>query len=121
MKRRTGNGTINAQWLYIFVNFPLLILVKIGISGNVGKRRKQVSDKVFGVAIPVWAVYIPFAYSTEQAMHGLFSWGNIRLNGFGKEWFILPVLPFAWIIINFMFLVYWSWIWIPLAWIYLKY
>jgi len=103
MKRRTGNGTNNRQWLYIMVNVPLFFLCKIGISGNKNRRAREVSEKVFGWAIPVFAVYIPFAFALEQSMHRLFGFANVRFGG-SREWFLFPVAPVAAFIMFTVFL-----------------
>lgn len=93
-KRISGNGTPHRQWLYLYINVPLLVLVKIGISGNYKRRAKQVSGEVFGWSIPVFAVKIPFAFQCEQALHRLFGLFNVRFGG-SREWFLVPVAPFA--------------------------
>jgi T5orf172 domain len=93
-QRKTGNGTSNRQWLYLYVNVPMVVLVKIGISGNYKRRAKQVAKSSFGWTIPVFAVKIPFAWQIEQAMHRLFNWFNIPYGG-SKEWFLFPVAPVA--------------------------
>jgi hypothetical protein len=97
MRRRTqksGNGTHARQWLYLYVNVPFLVLVKIGISGDYKRRAREVNKAAFGWTIPVFAVKIPFAWQCEQAMHRLFCCFNISYGG-SREWFLFPVAPVA--------------------------
>lgn len=97
MRRKSGNGTASPQWIYLMVCFPTVFLWKVGISGKVGRRARQVSDKVFGIAVPVFAVWVPYAWHLEQFMHGIFYMANVRY-GKGREWFLFPVAPFAFLI-----------------------
>lgn len=94
-RRRTGNGTTNRQWLYIFWNFPFIWIVKIGIGGDMWKRRKQVDKSAPGIDIPIWFIYIPFAYQLEQFIHSIMSiiqvpfWGS----GHTERFFIIAAVP----------------------------
>jgi hypothetical protein len=105
-KRKSGNGTSNRQWLYLYINFPIFFLVKIGISGDYKRRAKQVNSSTFGWTVPVFAVKIPYAFQCEQAMHKLFNGFNIRYGG-SKEWFLLPVAPAAIAIMLFALVIEW--------------
>ncbi len=96
--KESGNGTAAIQALYLMVNLPFIHLVKIGISGNVKNRRKNISETTPGLVFPILIVVIPFAWHVEQSMHRVFR----RFNApFGKsasghsEWFISLVAPFA--------------------------
>lgn len=106
VKRKSGNGTAARQWLYLYVNIPLVILFKIGISGNYKRRAKQVSKKGFGQTVPVFAVRIPFAFQCEQAMHRSFRLFNIRYGG-SREWYLFPVAPLAFIFMLFAWAMDW--------------
>jgi len=111
------------MFIYLFINVPFLWKCKIGISQNVKKRRKAVSTSTPGYVIPVWVVFIPFAEHLERQMHGFFKTFNSPFrHGSGKsEWFLtLPVLPLAWIILNFMFVLYWSPVWGLVAWLVIR-
>jgi hypothetical protein len=97
MRKKTptsGNGSPRRQWLYLYINFPVFFLVKIGITGDRQRRRKEVNRSTFGWTLPVFAVRVPFAWQCEQAMHRLFSWFNVPFGG-SREWFLLPVAPVA--------------------------
>ncbi len=60
--------------VYVLIYFPQIWMVKIGYSGvSVGNRAKSVSKAVFGVALPVAVMVMPYAWHIEQAMHSLFS------------------------------------------------
>ncbi len=102
------------KFIYLFINIPFLWKCKIGISRNVRRRRRSVSESTPGWVIPVWVVFIPFADGLEKTLHGFFrTFRSPFHSGSGRsEWFMtLPVLPLAWLILNFMFVVYWA----PLA------
>ena len=99
------------KFIYLFINIPFLWKCKIGISQNVKQRRKSVSESTPGYVLPVWVVFVPFADGLEKSMHGFF--GSFRSpfrRGSGRsEWFMtIPVLPLAWLIMTFMFVIYWS-------------
>ena len=91
---KSGNGVSHRQWLYLYVNVPFIILVKVGISGDYKRRARQVTKSSFGWAIPVFAVKVPFAWQCEQGMHRMFRWFNIRYGG-SKEWYLIMVAPMA--------------------------
>lgn len=99
-KRKSGNGTTSRQWIYIFLNVPFILICKVGISGNVKARKKQVSDSAPGIAIPIFALKIRNAYGVEQIIHRGFEFLNVPFIGSGKsEWFWIVIIPFAVIII----------------------
>ncbi|MEK7255996.1 MAG: GIY-YIG nuclease family protein, partial [Bacteroidota bacterium] len=104
--RKSGNGVSRRQWLYLYINLPFLVLVKIGISGDYKRRAREVNEAAFGWTIPVFAVKIPFAWQCEQNMHRLFGIFNIRFGG-SKEWFLFPVAPVAIVIMLAAFLLEW--------------
>jgi len=105
-KRKSGNGTSNRQWVYLYLNVPLILLVKVGISGNYKRRARQVEKTTFGWSIPIFAVKIPFAWQCEQTMHRLFRWFNIRYGG-SKEWYFFPVAPLAILIMSLALVLEW--------------
>lgn len=111
----SGNGTHRRQWLYLYVNIPLIIFVKIGISGDYLRRASQVNKDAFGWAIPVFAVKIPFAWQCEQALHRLFRFMSVPFGG-SREWFLLPVAPLAVAVMLFAWAVEWAfWILLVIA------
>lgn len=88
----------NAHILYLFVNFPLVIFCKIGITRKSARRRaKQVDRAAPGVPIPIFILFAPFcAYPLEQLLHWLMDGLNVRYyKGDGStEWFfILAAIP----------------------------
>ena len=102
------------KFVYLFINVPFIWKCKIGISQNVKIRRKYISKSTPGWVLPIWIVFIPFADGLEKSLHGFFGFfrSPFREGSGRSEWFLtLPVLPLAWLIINFMFVVYWA----PLA------
>jgi hypothetical protein len=105
--RKSGNGTAARQWLYLYVNVPLVFLFKIGISGNYKRRAKQVANKGFGHTVPVFAVRVPFAFQCEQAMHRFFRLFNIRYGG-SREWYLFPVAPLAILVMVFVWALDWG-------------
>lgn len=59
-------------WLYLFINFPLVVFCKIGITnGKPSKRARQVDRAMPGVPIPVFAVIIPFPAFWESILHNI--------------------------------------------------
>ena len=107
---KSGNHTSSIQWLYIMWNIPVIWKIKIGISGGVSYRRKMISESTPGFVFPIWMVKIPFAYDFEQLLHRVFGFAHSPFkNGSGKtEWFSILVLPFAFIILTFLQLLWWS-------------
>lgn len=106
-RRKSGNGTSRRQWLYLYVNIPMLLLVKVGISGNYKRRARQVGKTTFGWIMPIFAVKVPFAWQLEQAMHRWFWPLNFPYGG-SKEWFLLPVVPVAMAIMLLALLLEWA-------------
>lgn len=79
--------------VYVLIYFPQIWMVKIGYSGvSVGNRAKSVSKAVFGVALPVAVMALPFAWHIEQAMHDLFRglYVNFYKGQGHRETFIFP-------------------------------
>lgn len=93
--KRTGNGSKSRQWLYILINIPLIWIVKIGITGNLSRRIRQIDRSAFGWDVPIFAVKIRFAYAVEQSIHRFCSGLRIRFHGSGKteRFFVLAALP----------------------------
>ena len=59
--------------IYVLIYLPQFWMVKIGYTGvSVDNRAKAVSKAVFGIALPVAFMVIPFAWHIEQAAHDLF-------------------------------------------------
>lgn len=58
--------------LYLMICFPLVVFVKIGITGvGVLKRAKGIDEDMPGLPIPVAFVPLPFVFHVEQALHDL--------------------------------------------------
>lgn len=95
MSKRTGNGSKSRQWLYVLINIPLIWIVKIGITGNLSRRIRQIDRSAIGWDVPIFAVKIRFAYAVEQSIHRLCSGLRIRFHGSGKteRFFVLAALP----------------------------
>jgi len=92
-RRKSGNGTSSAQWIYVLWNVPFVWVVKIGIGGKLRKRTRQVGKSAKGWDIPVFAIWIPFAYQVEQFIHRLCSPIRVKFDGTGKtERFLLPAI-----------------------------
>lgn len=85
-----------AQILYLMINFPLIFLVKIGITGNLQQREKNISETTPGIAVPVIAFYLYNAHGLEQWLHRVLAPLNVRLKGSGgTEWFLILGLVIA--------------------------
>ena len=79
--------------VYVLIYLPQLWMVKIGYSGvSVENRAKSVSKAVFGVAVPVAVMVLPFAWHIEQATHDLFRglYVNFYKGQGHRETFIFP-------------------------------
>jgi hypothetical protein len=103
--KRTGNGTARTQWLYVLWNFPFIWTVKIGISGNHKRRRREVDKSAPGWDFIVYAVRIPFAYQVEQTVHSLMSWCRVGFWGSGhteRFWFVAAVPAVALSLVVFL-------------------
>lgn len=78
------------------INFPLIFLVKIGITGNLQRRKKNISDSTFGIAVPIIIFYLYNAHGLEQWLHRVLAPLNVRLRGSGgTEWFLVIGLVIA--------------------------
>ena len=110
---RTGNHTWACQWLYV-VSKPIapalaflallwyglpwppaailagfLMPVKIGITGNIQARFREIRKTSPGLELPIPLAYLPGAYYLEQAIHAMLWPFRIRWIGSGKtEWFL---------------------------------
>lgn len=59
-------------WLYLFINFPLVVFCKIGITkGTPSKRARQVDRAMPGVPVPIFAVLLPFPAFFESILHNV--------------------------------------------------
>lgn len=95
-RRARKRSKKRAQILYLMINFPLVFLVKIGITGNLQQRKKDISDTTIGIAVPVIAFYLYNAHGLEQWLHRVLAPLNIRLKGSGgTEWFLILALVIA--------------------------
>jgi len=100
-KRTSGNGTLAPQWMYICIHIVFFVIpnpfvFKWGIAGKWDKRMTGISDSIPGYVVPVFLVWVPFAYHLEQAGHRVLKFINVKYLGSGKrEWFLLPGLIVA--------------------------
>lgn len=80
-------------FVYVLIYLPQFWMVKIGYSGvSVGNRAKSVSKAVFGMALPIGVMVVPFAWHIEQFAHSLFGglkWDFYKGQGH-TETFIFP-------------------------------
>lgn len=105
MMWRTGNNTPAPQWVYIgihifllfgFIPIPNPLLFKWGIGGSWLNRLKGVSGTIPGFVLPIFLVYIPFAWNIEQWGHRRLKFINVPYFGSGKtEWFVILGIIFA--------------------------
>lgn len=98
---KSGNHTKMPQWIYcgihmLFYVIPNPFVFKMGIGGSWMKRMKGISDSLPGFVLPVFLVWVPFAYQIEQWAHRQMKPLNVRYFGSGKtEWFFAPGILFA--------------------------
>ena len=69
--KRTGNRTWNTQLVYILGNFPFVMVVKIGITGNMKRRLSQIDKSAPGNDRVLFRMKIWGAYYLEQLVHFL--------------------------------------------------
>lgn len=110
--KKSGNHTFMPQWIYILVNFPYFWVCKIGIAGGhrIFKRIKEVDRTAKGYDFPIFLMFMPLAYQTEQFCHDIFK--GLKIDNFGgsgsTERFYSIVIPFAIIIIVTCAFIIWS-------------
>lgn len=107
-KRKSGNGTIARQDLYLMVNWPYFFIFKIGISRDAKHRSRQVSAKHPGTYYCVAVARIEFAYQVEQlllSLTSLFYWPFF--GGKEQRWGLLWVLiaPLIWLLVLLRYLI----------------
>lgn len=111
---KSGNHTTAPQWIYcgihmIFYIIPNPFVFKMGIGGSWMKRMKGISDSLPGFVLPVFLVWVPFAYQIEQWAHRQMKPLNVRYFGSGKtEWFFIPGILFAIPVMASAFLLAWG-------------
>lgn len=90
MKRKPTNS------IYVMWNFPFVWLIKVGISGNPGVRKKYITDSMPGVAVTILSLKTFRAKQLETFVHGLCGLFRAKWFGSGKtEWFYFPALFIA--------------------------
>lgn len=98
---KSGNHTKNPQWMYIgihmlFFVIPNPFVFKWGIGGSWMKRLGGISASMPGFVLPVFLVWVPFAYQIEQWGHRQLKRIRVRYFGSGKtEWFFIVGILFA--------------------------
>ena len=86
---------IDYRYVYVMRNLKAL-RCKIGISTKPYLRAQQVSDSVFGTAVVVFCMQMPFATLFEGLLHGFFDPFRRPLKGNGgTEFFSILITPFA--------------------------
>lgn len=101
-KRKSGNGTIARQELYLLVNWPYVFIYKIGIGKDAKARARDKSRDHPGTYHCVAAARIEFAYQIEQLLLALtlpFFWpffGGKEIR-WGPLWLLL--MPVYWLLI----------------------
>lgn len=81
---------MRSGWLYLMVHFPLVVFVKIGITGkSAGRRAKQIDRAVLGFPVPIMVMYLPAVRQFETGFHRLLLPLSARFyRGDGStEWF----------------------------------
>lgn len=70
-------------------------MVKVGIGGDWRQRWRTVDRSADGWDIPIWLIYIPFAYPLEQFIHSMMSFAQVPFNGSGhtERFFIIAAVP----------------------------
>lgn len=107
VKRKSGNGTIARQDLYLVVCWPYVFLWKIGISKDAKQRARQISQEKVGSWHVVARARIEFAYHIEQiilALTLLFFWpffGGVEVR-WGPLWLLLAPIVWALAILRFV-------------------
>jgi hypothetical protein len=106
---KSGNGTSAAQTIYLLVNFPYVNRIKVGITGNLSARTKNITETTKGMAITVLALKMFWAWQIEKSIHNClrkFGFHSPMESGSGKtEWHKLSAFPFAFFaIIGYFFL-----------------
>lgn len=90
---KSGNGTASKQHLYILWHVPLIFLFKIGVTGNMRARLKEINETTFGYAVPIVFPRLWGAYYIEQFLLGILWPLKYPLNGSGgSEWRILGII-----------------------------
>lgn len=103
-KKKSGNNTINKQYLYCLVNVPFFFLQKIGITGNPKARFREINETTIGITFPIFCSEVFAAYYIEQFLLFLTYPLKIKLSGSGgTEWrmfgFITwPVMVLCWLV-----------------------
>lgn len=97
---KSGNNTRAPQWVYIAIHvlyiLPNPFVFKLGIGGSWQKRMQGISGTMPGFVIPIFLVWLPFAYQIEQWMHRKMKRFGVRYIGSGKtEWFFIIAIMFA--------------------------
>ena len=107
-RSRSGNGTANAQHLYLLWNWPYLHVCKIGISGDVKRRLRTINRTSPGYDFKIIAPVIFGAYYIERGLKNVFKakWFKVKFEGSGKtERFTALLLPVFLTVIVLAFIV----------------
>ncbi len=107
------NRPFDYRYIYVLGNSRHLFRYKIGISDNVGRRTKEIEDRLSGDTFEIFAAKFFFSQKIETFMHFVYRPLHARMHGSGRtEWFwmFLPVTP------TILLAIFWvlQWIIIPL-------
>lgn len=101
---KTGNNTLNRQYIYCLIHFPLIAIFKIGVTGNMRARLVEINKTTFGFCLPVFFCKVWAAFYIEQFILGLLRPLKFELSGSGgSEWrffgiVALPIILAAYLI-----------------------
>lgn len=116
MKRLSGNGTWNVQFIYTLINVPCIWVWKIGITGKSPRiRRRQIDKSAFGFDLPIF-LPLPLvgAYQVEQFIHSVGDFFGLQYGGIFKgtdgwtERYWFPVGIFGVVVISAVFVIEWG-------------
>ena len=88
-KHKSTSRPLQKTGVYLMGNMPLIFVCKFGISDNVQRRTKEVSDSTPGMVFRIFSINAEFGYRFEQFIHSVYSFINFRFfSGSGRtEWF----------------------------------
>jgi hypothetical protein len=81
---------LNRTGVYVMANFPYFWKCKFGISGNVKRRRENVSETTKGIVFKLAHANLPYGHALEQWLHGFYGFAHSPFKrGSGRtEWFL---------------------------------
>lgn len=101
-RKRSGNGTMAPQYIYVLYNKPYWWVTKIGITGYPDRRIRGIRehDDALGKDYYLFKVHLFGAYYLEQFLHKIFAPFRVPWKGSGRtERFLIIVVPIAFLLI----------------------